>query len=98
MPTKISVPTGSTPTLVAAAKERQFIAIQNQGTADVFLAWDLTASSVTIDTGTYPGYKLTANAGIILSADIKHPVAAFSGAIYAVHGNASTQTISVQEI
>lgn len=95
---KVSIPTGSTPTLISAARERQSFVFQNQGTAPVYVAWDKTASAVTIDTGGFPGLKLEAGESFGFSADVKHPVPAFSGAIYGVHGDASTQTGSLQEI
>lgn len=95
---KVSIPTGSTPTLISAARERQMLVFQNQGTADVYVAWDKTASAVTIDTGSYPGLKLAPGETFGFSADVKFPVSAFSGAVYGVHGDASTQTGSLQEI
>jgi hypothetical protein len=98
MPTKIAVVTGATPTLVSAARERQLLVVQNQGSVDVFIGFDRTASSVTVDTGSFPGQRISPGETFGFAADVVHPVQAFSGGIYAVHGSGSTQNLSLQEI
>lgn len=96
MPTKVNVTTSAT--LVSAAKQRQFIAIQNQSDTSIYLAWDDTAVGVTVDSGAAPGFRIDAGDSLILSADVRHPVLAFSGAIYAIHGGTGNKAVSVQEI
>lgn len=96
MPTKVNVTTSAT--LVSAARQRQFIAIQNQSDTDIFIAWDATASTVTLDSGAAPGFKLPAGGSLILSTELRHPVLAFSNAIHAIHGGTGNKALSIQEI
>lgn len=94
MPSKIVVTTS--PTIVSAARERQMLSIQNQSAGDVYLAWDSTASAVTVDSGASPGMKLVNGASFTFIAEAKFPVSSMSGAIYAVVAS-GTSNLSVQE-
>lgn len=96
MPSKVAIT--SSPTLVSAARERQFLALQNQSDVTMYVAMDKTAASVTIDTGSYPGLKLEPGASLILTTEIRHPILAFSGPIYAVVASGSNKYLAIQEI
>jgi len=94
MPSKVTVST--TATLISAAKDRQLLVVQNQGATDLFLAFDQTASSVTVDSGSFPGMKLAAGNTFTFLAEAKHPIPAISGAVYGVVSSGTT-TVSLQE-
>ena len=85
----------TTATLVSAAKERQWMMIQNQSDTAVFLSFDGTAT-VTTDAGATPGIRL-APFETILSTDIAGRFSGNNAAIYAIHGGAGTKNLAVHE-
>lgn len=85
----------ATATLVSAAKERQWLMIQNQSDTPIFLSFDGT-DTVTTDAGATPGIRL-APFDTILSTDIAGRFSGNNAAIYAIHGGAGTKNLAVHE-
>lgn len=93
MISKIAVAT--TATLVSAAKERQWLMVQNQSDTPIFLSFDGTAG-VTIDTGAAPGIRLAPYESI-MSTDVAGRFSGNNFAIYAIHGGTGTKNLAVHE-
>ena len=85
----------ATATLVSAAKERQWLMIQNQSDTPIFLSFDGT-DTVTTDAGATPGIRL-APFDTILSTDIAGRFSGNNYAIYAIHGGTGTKNLAVHE-
>ena len=87
----ISLPSSSTPTLLLAARTRpdNHIAIQNQGTATIYVSYDGTAN-ITVPGGLRPGIAIAAGETLFLSVGVMDAMA-MSNAIYGVQTSGSTQ-------
>lgn len=88
----ISLPSSSTASLLLAARETpdNNIAIQNQGTATIYVTYDGSAD-VTVAGGAKPGIAIAP--GDVLSLGIgPQDKMAMSNAIYGVQTSGSTQT------
>jgi hypothetical protein len=93
MISKIAI--GSTATLVSAAKERNWLMLQNQSDVAVFLSFDGT-TAVTTDSGASPGIRL-APWESITSDDSAGRFTGNNLPIYAIHGSAGEKYIAVHE-
>lgn len=93
MISKINV--GSTATLVSAAKERNWLMLQNQSDVAVFLSFEGSAD-LTTDSGAKPGIRLAPNE-TITSDDAAGRFTGNNLSIYAIHGSAGDKVVVLHE-
>lgn len=86
----------TSPTIISAARERDWLMIQNQSDTPVFLSFD-GSSDLTTDTGAKPGIRLSPYDSIMTDDSAGR----FSGnnlPIYAIHGGVGNKVVVVQEL
>lgn len=79
----LSVIHGATPTLVAAAGNRNYLHIYNNSDTTIYLSYDGSATTVS----TANGMPLKAGTALLISNDSMPNV--YNNAVYAVHGDAA---------
>jgi hypothetical protein len=90
----ISVPSGSTPTLIVAAGNRDFLHIYNNGSATVYVCYDSDLTTATSTLATTNGIPIPAGGERQLNNDGMKQI--FTKPVYAVHGSGSAQELRVQ--
>lgn len=93
MITKVNVTTS--PTLISAAQERNWLMLQNQSDTAIFLSFEGSAD-LTIDSGAKPGIRL-APFEVITSDDSAGRFSGNNFPIYAIHGGAGNKVVVIHE-
>lgn len=92
--TAIQVASGATPTVVAPARVRHFVHVQNDSDVDIYLQYDGSVDVLTVNNG----LRLKPGAVIMLEERMADASPrAFNFAVNAVHASTGTKLLRVQE-